>query len=85
MNDVRAFRVFRIQILLDPVLIVLDQTVSCAQYDLAGTVVALQNDGLTRSVVIFKAHDDVDVGPSPGIDGLVRVTDYVYKGILSRQ
>ena len=61
MNDVRALRVFGIEILLDPVLVVLDQAVGCAQYNLTGTVVALQDDGLTWLIVIFKPHDDIDV------------------------
>ena len=32
----------------------------------------------------FKMHDDVDVGPSPGIDGLIRVTDNIQTGIFGR-
>ena len=58
-----------------------DEFVGRAQDDVGGTIVLVKDDGLKVRILILEIEHDVLVSATPGIDGLVWVTDDIDAGI----
>ena len=77
MRDLHIGAPVCIQILFQPVAVVADNAVGTVQDRCSRTVVLIQHDGLRAREILLKVQDDIDIGPAPGIDGLVRVADNI--------
>ena len=70
------------QLLFHTVFIIRNDRVGCLQYFFGRAIVLIEDDGFRRRKITSVVHDDIDICPTPCVDGLIRITDNIQACIL---